>query len=362
MRIGIYAPNLAAPGASGVERYSVELIRALSGVARGHEFVIFTDAEDLPIPAGGRRVHVPTMGRWRRLCFDHARLAELVRQEGVDLLHCTKTFVPAGLTCPSVSSVYDVIFLEQPRLYPWIWRLYWNRALRDTVRRATLLLCVSEDSAGSLVRHLPEAGSRTRVVPAGVDAGRFAAPVPDGKEVLRRLGVAGPYFLCVGNITARKNIPVVLEAYRRLPPEGRPFLVVAGHRIDGELPRGPGVLHVEGISDSDLAALYQGALAYVCASEREGFGFPVLEAMAAGTPVVTTTRGALGEVAGDAVLPVPPGDAKALGDAMIRVTGNRELRARLSALGRARASGYRWAQVAERTMDVYEQATAGAGR
>jgi glycosyltransferase involved in cell wall biosynthesis len=362
MRIGIYAPNLAAPAPSGVERYSTELIRALARLRPAHEIVVLSDAPDLELPPGGRRIHVPTMGRWRRLRFDHRGLARLVREEKLDLLHCTKTFVPAGLVCPAVASVYDVIFLEQPRLYSWAWRQYWTRALRETVSRAAVLLCVSEDAARALVRHHPAARERVKVVPAGVRAEAFSAPVPDGEAVRRRLGVAGRYFLSVGNLTARKNLPVLLRAFLGLPAKDRPGLVVAGRRLDGVAPGGPGVIHLEGATDVELAALYQGALAFVCASEREGFGFPLLEAMAAGVPVLSTRGGALEEVGGEAMLPVPAGDAEALREALERVARDETLRARLVSLGRDRAGRFPWSRCAEGTLEVYERAAAGTLR
>src|SRR6185295_19658905 len=121
MRIGIYAPNLASPAPSGVERYITELLRALSQKPTSHEFCLISDAAELPLPAGGRRVPLKSMGRFARLRFDHYRLAALAREEKLDLLHCTKSFVPAGLDCPSIASIYDVIFLKRPEFYPFGW-------------------------------------------------------------------------------------------------------------------------------------------------------------------------------------------------------------------------------------------------
>jgi len=152
MRIGIYAPNMATPAPSGVERYIAELLRALAKQPVDHDVALITDDAALPLPARGRRVAVPSMGRLTRLRFDHFGLAKLAREEKLDLLHCTKSFVPAGLDCPGIATVYDVIFLKRPDLYPFWWGVYWRRALRSSVGRAKAVVAIS---AASKQTHTP---------------------------------------------------------------------------------------------------------------------------------------------------------------------------------------------------------------
>ena len=355
MRIGIYAPNMATPAPSGVERYTAELLRALAERPPAHEVALITDAPDLPVPAGGRRIPVKSMGRGARLWFDHCHLARVSREEKLDLLHCAKSFVPAGLDCPSVATVYDVIFLKRRDLYPFWWRAYWSRALRASVARATAVVAISEATARDVESLLPESRGTVRAVLGGVNAASFAA---GGTGTGR-----GPYFLCVGNLTRRKNVPVLLDAFASIREATGAGLVLAGAaeygggEVLGRVHE-PGVRYVGRVGDAELAELYRGALAFVYPSSDEGFGLPVLEAMACGIPVVTTTGGALPEAAGDAGILVSPGSVAELADAMKRVATDPALRADLAARGVRRAAERPWRRTAEETVRVYEQAAA----
>lgn len=363
MRIGIYAPNMATPAPSGVERYITELLRALSQRTTSHEFALITDGADLPLPAGGRRVPLASMGKVARLRFDHYRLADLARDEKLDVLHCTKSFVPAGLGCASVATVYDVIFLKRPDCYPLGWRLYWTHALRASVDRATAVVAMSEATARDVESLLPGARGKVHAVRTGVNPASFA-PTHAAAESLRdRLGVRSPYLLYAGNITRRKNVPVLLDAFESVRGQIKAGLVLAGALEFGggevleRVRRGAGgVTYLGRVADDELAALYQGALAFVYPSQDEGFGLPVLEAMASRVPVITTTGGALPEAAGDAALLVPPGSVSELAEAMRRLAGDGALRSTLVTRGLSRVADHSWGRTADQTIDVYEKA------
>src|SRR6185436_17871315 len=126
--------------------------------------------------------------------------------ERLDVHHCTKSFVPKGLACASLASVYDVIFLKRPECYPLGWRLYWNRALRSSVERASALVAMSEATARDLESLLPAAKGKVRAVRTGVNAASFAPRKEEGERLREKLGVRPPYLLYVGNITRRKNV------------------------------------------------------------------------------------------------------------------------------------------------------------
>lgn len=366
MRIGIYAPNMATPAPSGVERYITELLRALAEQPTPHEFALISDGADLPLPAGGRRVRVDSMGRLRRLRFDHTRLAGLARDEKLDVLHCTKSFVPAGLACSSVATVYDVIFLKRPDCYPFGWRLYWNRALKASMERATAVVAMSEATSKDLQALLPASRGKVRAVRTGVNAGAFALSEGEAGRLRGQRGVNSRYFLFVGNITKRKNLPVLLDAYASVRDRVGADLVVVGapeyggDEVVGRLRRGiPGVNYAGRVDDRELAALYQGALAFVYPSEDEGFGLPVLEAMAARVPVITTSGGALPEAVGDAGLLVAPGSVPELADALVKLASDAPLREELVRKGLIRVGEHRWSRTAAETVEVYEKAAAG---
>ncbi len=354
MRIGIYAPNLRTSAPTGVERAVEELLRALAALGSGHDFVLLSDAADLARSPRWRHVPVPSMGWLRRLRYDHRLLARAAAEERLDLLHCTKSFVPEGLACPAVVTVYDVIFLKRPEFYPWWWRGYWRRALERSVARARTVVCISETTARDLEDAVPAARGKTAAVPCGVDARRFAEP--------GRPPVEGPYFLWVGTVTARKNLDGLLDALGTLG-EGAPPLVVAGgvdphaghgRRLEAAAAAGK-LRFLRRVGDAELPGLYAGATALVYPSLYEGFGLPVLEAMASGCPVIASRAGAIPEAAGEAGLLVEPGDRAALAQAMRRVAGEPELRRELARRGRARAAELSWARTAERTLEVYER-------
>jgi glycosyltransferase involved in cell wall biosynthesis len=365
MRIGIYAPNMATPAPSGVERYITELLRALAKRPTAHEIALITDSPDLPVPAGGRRVPVKSMGRGARLWFDHCRLARLAREERFDLLHCTKSFVPSDLDCPSVATVYDVIFLRRSGLYPFWWRAYWKRALRASVTRATAVVAISEFTAREVESLLPGSKGKVHPVPTGVNPASFAPTDEVARGFRQSRAISSPYFLTVGNLTRRKNLPVLLDAFATIRAESGASLVLAGaaefgaEEVLGRLRRGEtGVTYLGRVSDPELAALYQGALAFVYPSSEEGFGLPVLEAMASGIPVVTTTGGALPEAVGDAGLLVAPGSVSELARAMRRLLEDGSLRADLVRKGARRVAEHSWDRTAQETARVYEKAAA----
>ena len=365
MRIGIYAPNMATPAASGVERYITELLRGIAQLAPPHEIVLMTDAADLPLPPGGRRVNLPSMGKLARLKFDHYRLAELARDERLDVLHCTKSFVPAGLACASVATIYDVIFLKRPECYPLGFRVYWNRALPASMERANVVIAMSSATARDVESLLPAARGKVHAVRTGVNPSAFAPTHAEAERLRDRRAVRSPYFLYVGNITRRKNVPVLLDAFESVRRQMRATLVLAGALEFGgggvleRIRRGAeGVMYLGRVADDELAALYQGALAFVYPSQDEGFGLPVLEAMASRVPVITTTGGALPEAVGDAGLLVAPGSVPELAAALKRVAGDAALRESLVTRGLARVAEHSWSRTAEQTLDLYEK-TAG---
>jgi glycosyltransferase involved in cell wall biosynthesis len=366
MRIGIYAPNMATPAPSGVERYIVELLTALAARGIDHEIALITDSEALPLPARGRRVPLRSMGRLSRLRFDHCRLARVAREEKLDLLHCPKSFVPSGLDCPSVATVYDVIFLKKGEFYPFWWKAYWTRALRASMERATAVVAISESVARDVEALIPASRGKVKAVRSGVNPAAFSLADDEAARRREARGLKAPYFLSVGNLTRRKNIPVLLDAYASIRERSGAGLVLVGapefggEEVLGRLRRGaPGVSYLGRVPDADLAALYAGALAFVYPSEDEGFGLPVLEAMAAGVPVITTTGGALPEAVGDAGLLVAPGSVEELARALSRMAAEPDLRKDLVARGRSRAAEFTWDRTARETVQVYEKAAAG---
>lgn len=279
----------------------------------------------------------------------------------LDLVHATNhaAIPPKAPGQRLVVTVHDLAFLHYPRLFPRAWRSQYRLGLRAAVRRADAVLTPSRATAEDLV-------ARTAVDPARVHVTPLAATLPESDlevdRVLHRLRIPAPYILSVGTLEPRKNLLRLVRAYRRIAATELPHaLVLAGpmgwhpEPLLRELAlAGPGEIVLTGpLPAADLDALYRGASAFAYPSLVEGFGLPVLEAMARSIPTVASNTSSLPEVAGDAALLVDPRSVAELAAALERVLTDTDLAERLAAAGRARAERFSWEETARRTLDVY---------
>jgi glycosyltransferase involved in cell wall biosynthesis len=216
-----------------------------------------------------------------------------------------------------------------------------------------LVLTGTQAAAGELVHYLKLAPERVRVVPYGT-----GPAVPADEGALGRFGLSGrSYVLWVGSLEPRKGVGTLVEAVARLPAAKRPLLVLAGYQgWKVPPPSGEGVRRLGEVTDAELQALYAGATAFCFPSLHEGFGLPVLEAMAAGVPVIASDIPAVREVAGDAALLAPPGEAAKWAEAIEAAVSMDALRREaLVEGGRQRAARFTWRATAEQTLEVYRQ-------
>jgi len=272
----------------------------------------------------------------------------------------TNSYLTAWITqIPTAVVVYDLVAFVDPNNAQARAARIERATIGRAVRRAGAFLCISEATRRDLVARFPAAADRARVVPLAADP-RFATP---GEPA--RLGV--PYVLGVGTLEPRKNLVRLIEAWAALPPSVRGDHVLAlvgptGWDVDATLAAArahPDDVRLLGfVSDEELASLYAGATAFAYPSTYEGFGLPVLEAMAAGAPVVTSSVSSLPEVAGDAAVLVDPYDVRAIRDALASVLADPAQRSELRERGRTRAAAFSWARTAQETLAVL-QALAG---
>jgi len=281
-----------------------------------------------------------------------------------DLLHTPvhAAIPPAGPAQRLVVTVHDLAHVVHPAFFPPQWRWMYRAGLARAVRSADAIIAVSRHTAEDLVRRTRVDAERIHVVPL---AG--SAPVGDSDidEVLGRLKVAPPYVLFVGTLEPRKNLLRLVRAYRRMAARGGVrSLVLAGpigwrHQAllrEISAVDAPGEITLTGaVSPQDLDALYRGADAFVYPSLYEGFGIPILEAMARGVPCIVSTSSSLPEVAGEAALPVDPRSVAGLAEAMERVVSDRDLSERLRRAGVARAGRFSWDETARLTLEVYKR-------
>ena len=264
------------------------------------------------------------------------------RARDADVLHCPTYRAPLRSSVPVVVTVHDLAVLRRPEAFPPWTRTYSRLVVPRVVRAARIVAAVSEFTADEVERLLGLPRERIRVVPNAADAS-FS---PDGPRA------DGDYVLAVGTLEPRKNLARAIEAARRLGLELR----VAGDPGWGGIEaRGPGVTWIGFASDDELARLYRGARCVVYPSLYEGFGIPVLEAMACGAPVVTSRGGATEEVAGGAAVLVDPEDAASIAAGITEAVARAD---ELRAAGLRRARDYSWDESARLLLAAYEAAAA----
>jgi len=304
-------------------------------------------------------------------------LSRRARAHGAVLFHSPHYVLPLALPCPSIVTVHDLIHLRHPEFLPGpLALLYARRMLPRAVRRATRTIAPSASVARDLVVELGAEAGRVVAIPNGVDD-VFRAPLDAAalEDALAPLGLDAGYLLFVGNPKPHKNLRRVLVAYARLAGDRAelPPLVLVGARAEGQriVRRTVAALGLEDrvrplgfVDDALLPALYRGALALLFPTLAEGFGLPIAEAMASGTPVIVSDRPVHLEIAGDAAERVEPLDPDSIAAGIARLLDSPSRRRRLSERGRERAERFRWERAAERTAELYREALAesAAGR
>ncbi len=365
---------------SGVEYYALGLLRGLAGIDQDNEYFVWTNRPDLVrsnVPSAANLTIVPVRHagtRIARIAWEHAVLPRLAARYKLDVLHCTSYICPtARCPVPCVVTIHDTLALDRPQWCKPTNAVYYRLLLRRSAAKAARVISVSQQTARDLGRNTPLPAAALRVVYPGVDE-IFRA---DGnpvcrREVRARYRLPERYVLYVGNIEPKKNIATLLESQRRLQEEGLPHrLVIAGKRAwkaAAELrliKRGAAAETVVWIGYADrrdLPYLYQMADVFVFPSLYEGFGFPPLEAMACGTPVVSSSRGALAETAAGAALVVDPEDPQQITAAVIKMITDAPTRDRHREMGLRQSRMFTWRKSAEATLSIYKEVADGYGQ
>lgn len=375
LRIAIDAHSVGA-ALGGNESYATNLIEALAEIDSVNNYTLFVTRE-----AAIKRFR----NRWPnfvvRSTLPHTPLVRIpltlsaeLRRHPVDVLHVQFTSPPFA-PCPVVLSIHDLSFEHLPDTFN---RRSWVQ-LRITVRRsarsAAKVLALSEHARQDIISTYKISPDRVSAIPIG--AAPHFAPVQDEKELQRvrhTYGIARNYILTVGSIQPRKNLGRLAQAYARLRDRFTgievPQLVVVGRRAwlyretlrEFEQLRTSGGVVITGyVPETDLPALYSGAVCFIYPSYFEGFGLPPLEAMKCGAPVIAGDRTSLPEVIGDAGLLVDPFDIDAIASAITNVILDSNLRSELRSKSVERARMFDWRETARRTLEVYREAADNAG-
>jgi glycosyltransferase involved in cell wall biosynthesis len=346
--------------------YSREIIDHLAASLGSDRITLYVNewgATDWRPPPGVGVRQISSSRLWT-----HARLSREMLQAPPDVLFVPAHSLPLWSPAASVVTVHDLGYRRLPGAHGLAARLYRLWSTRLSVRAATRIIAVSEATRRDLVELEGVPLDRIQVVHHGVDPS--LRPVDDPTTIRAAqdaYGLPSKYFLYLGTLQPRKNLERLVRAHRHVvnsDPDA-PALVLAGQvgwlaePILAEARRGSSAQHVKVLGYVDrahLAAILSGAVAFVYPSLYEGFGMPVLEAMACGCPVMTSTSSSLPEVAGDAALLVDPLDETAIAEVLARLWRDADLRASLRARGFERVKQFTWARAARETMAVLREA------
>jgi glycosyltransferase involved in cell wall biosynthesis len=360
---------------AGVGRFVSELLNALAQLDRENQYTVYTTefGKQQLVVGPNFRVHALSLPRPVRLAWEQLVLPWLVRRDGADLLHGQGFTLPVLAGCRSLVTIYDMTWFSHGSTHEMVKTLYFRTLIPASLRRATHVLTISESARTDLLARFPELADRVTTTLGGV-ATVFYRPSPShaNQPVLARYGIQGPFILSVGMIQPRKNLPRLIEAFALLRRDaGVPHrLVVCGGKgwqfaevfaTVEALGLASSVVFTGFVPDEDLLHLYATCDAFAYPSLYEGFGLPVVEAMAAGAPVLTSDNSSLREVAGDAALLCNPLSVEDIAGKLRQLIENRSLRSELVERGRTRAQRFTWQETARQTLDAYRGALA-AGR
>ena len=358
---------------AGINSYIYHLLSNLGQIDSGYRYTVFlSDRRFVDEQLRLHRTRWPTHRPVIRILWEQLIQPIALRHQGVDLLHAMAFAGPLVTPCPFVVTIYDLSFYRYPEAFrPWN-RLYLSIFTALSARRARRVIAISESTRRDVVRMLGVPHDRVDVAYCGVD--EIFRPLPAAEVTTFRQERALPdhFILYLGTLEPRKNIQKLIQAYgqwRTMEP-GIPKLVAAGGKgwyydqifaeveslgLTGE------VIFPGYVMQQELPWWYNAADLFVYPSRYEGFGLPVLEAMASGTPVVTTHVASLPEVAGDAALLVSPDEEGQLIEAMRRALSDESLRQEMINKGLAHAADFTWARTAQQTVDIYHRALGKKG-
>lgn len=357
----------------GIGAYIRELVQALSRQPNSgrYRFRLFGRAGDRELFSGlPENFHFSEESARGYSVAELTRMPMRVRKHRLALFHATHYVLPPLLGCPAVVTVHDVIHLLYPQFLPNpAARLYARAMISRSVRKARRVIAVSRNTREDLMSRFRVPEGRIEVVYNGVSP-RFRPDLPEGEiaRVRSAHGLPGDYALFVGGEKPHKNLGNLLRAFARAPREGAlpVALVLAGpmskesrgrtEALAASLALGERVRVLGTVAEDDLPALYAGARFLVHPALYEGFGLPVVEAMACGTPVLTSATSALREIAGEAAYLVDPLDVEAIAHGIWLLASDAGTRLLLRERGLRRAREFSWETAAERTLRIYEEA------
>jgi len=351
MKVGLNARFLRKGSPTGVHKYTRELLTQLGDfesidvVALGTKTLPADLNEDEYETVGGRGPHSGVTAH----VWDQIVLPALATRHDIDVVHAPAGLPPLACPIPTVMTVHDLAPVRHPEWFTSKYALYYRTMIPRAVRHANEIIAVSQFTRDEIQAEYPSVADKTTVVHNGVtppSGGEPPTPTP------------GDFFLFVGTMNRRKNLARTVSAYRayRQRSQDPHELIVVGPDRDifanENVPNTPGAKRLGYVPEATLGWLYRNATALVFPSLYEGFGFPIVEAMSVGTPVVTSNRGVMKEVSGTAAVLVDPEDVSGIAEGMERAIDDHT---ELAEKGKRQAATFDWSKAVARTIDVYRK-------
>jgi len=376
MKIGL-STSVMARGQSGVGQYVLALVRALQSAARRHDLTLFVLEQDIPLFAFAapavRIIPVPEKYRSpvRNILWHHFKLPRLARELELDVIHVPSYRRMIGRApCALVATIHDLAPFRVPGKYDWL-RMFYGRVIAAWLaRRQDQIIAVSRFTADDIGNFFRASPDRIQIIPNGLDHARFG---PGDRAAAKRTvaethRLEKPFFLYVARLEhPAKNHVRLIDAFNAFKSAtGSDWELVLGggdwhgaaaiHERIRQSPFAAAIRTLGFVSDAELPTLYRAADLFVFPSLFEGFGLPPAEAMACGCPVLSSPRGALGEVIGDAAVRINPEDTAEISRQLTILAGDPAARSRLVEQGLKQAALFDWGRTAAATLEVYSGA------
>jgi glycosyltransferase involved in cell wall biosynthesis len=378
MRIGIEAQRLFRPYKHGMDRVALELIKNLQIIDKENEYFIFVKPdEDNDVIKATENFKIVEVSGGPYPFWEQFKLPKLIKEYKCDILHCTSNTAPLKLNIPLVTTLHDIIFKENTILklvtssaswYQKIGNLYRRIIVEKVVKRSNRLITVSNFEKNNITNNFKVENKKLNAIHNGVNESFKANYSKEQKsKIKKKYKLPEHFILHIGNTDPRKNTKRVLKAFHKYTLENcnRCKLVLVGlnraklETILIEL----NLLHdlknkivITGyVSDEDLPLIFNMAQIFLFPSLREGFGIPIVEAMASGVPVVTSKTSSMPEVAGKAALLVDPNKTEEIYNGIVKILSNNQLRNELINNGLERSKSFSWVSVAQDVFNIYKE-------
>ncbi|MFH1369566.1 MAG: glycosyltransferase family 1 protein [Elusimicrobiota bacterium] len=370
MRIGINARYIQKQ-ATGIENYLSQIISNLKRIDSKNEYVLFFGS-DKPVPGGfpsdNFAVDVPkfkTNSQLKRLFWEHFYLPSAITRNKIDVFHEPSFIAPMFKKCPTVITIHDLAFIIHPECFTFKNVLYFKAMMKRSIESSDYVIAVSESTKNDIINRFKVSPEKVKMIHSGVN--EYFHRIEDKKAikpVLEKYGITRDFILNVSLISPRKNLLNLLKSFKLMREKKSVDyqLVITGakgwlyediFKAVSDLSLQKDVVFTGYVSDSELLCLYNSAKIFAYPSVYEGFGFPALEAMACGCPVVASNTSSLPEICGDAALLVEPADLDELSDALYRMLTDSKLREDMIKRGFVRITKFSWRNTAKETLSLY---------